>query len=415
MRFDARYRDRGFSLIELMVGMTIGLIAVIVVLQTLSFFENQKRTTTTGSDAQQNGLMGLFAIEQDVRNSGSGFASQEVFSCQNFYSYFDSDGGGPTPPIAATSFNSAPVSLINNAANARPFADAIVVRTGVEPLGAVPTPLSEDHLTAARILKVDRTYDINTTTNNLILVVGQRGATTNCALMRVTAKDDAEKSLTTASGQTPEYNPDIAYLAANNWPGYGATGTANQFKIGDLVYPIGNSASGGIVSKTYSINHPAGSNTYDLQVLDSQNAAATPDVLANQIVNIQAQYGLSGSNSTRAITLWRDPDHADVTSLSAQDLRKRVKAIRIVLIARASKREGEIVTPRCTATTTSGPCACQNATNNYGPCPWRDTSANQAPAIDLRGDDADTEWQRYRYKVFETVIPMRNTIWPNFS
>jgi type IV pilus assembly protein PilW len=26
---------------------------------------------------------------------------------------------------------------------------------------------------------------------------------------------------------------------------------------------------------------------------------------------------------------------------------------------------------------------------------------------------ADTEWQHYRYKVFDTVIPLRNMLWAN--
>ena len=49
------------------------------------------------------------------------------------------------------------------------------------------------------------------------------------------------------------------------------------------------------------------------------------------------------------------------------------------------------------------------ATTNFGPCAWRDDSTNPGPIIDLRGDP---DWQHYRYKVYQTIIPLRNSIWP---
>ncbi len=81
----------GFSLVELMVGLTVGLIVILVVTQTLAIFEGQKRTTASGADAQQSGLLGLFSIEQDVRMAGAGFNSIPTFSCVNFYSSYQAE------------------------------------------------------------------------------------------------------------------------------------------------------------------------------------------------------------------------------------------------------------------------------------------------------------------------------------
>jgi type IV pilus assembly protein PilW len=36
------------------------------------------------------------------------------------------------------------------------------------------------------------------------------------------------------------------------------------------------------------------------------------------------------------------------------------------------------------------------------------SGASPAPAIDLT---ANADWQRYRYRVYETIIPLRNMIW----
>ena len=50
--------SRGFTLVELMVGVLIGLIGTVVIFQVFAVSEGQKRTTTGGSDAQQNGVFG---------------------------------------------------------------------------------------------------------------------------------------------------------------------------------------------------------------------------------------------------------------------------------------------------------------------------------------------------------------------
>ena len=48
MLFDKRTfnNQAGFSLVELMVGLVIGLMATLVIMQVFSTFEGQKRTTT---------------------------------------------------------------------------------------------------------------------------------------------------------------------------------------------------------------------------------------------------------------------------------------------------------------------------------------------------------------------------------
>src|SRR3989338_976279 len=69
-----RRHHTGFSLVEIMVGMVIGLLSTIVVMQVFATFEGQKRTSTGGSDAQTNGGISLYTIERDIRMAGYGFA-----------------------------------------------------------------------------------------------------------------------------------------------------------------------------------------------------------------------------------------------------------------------------------------------------------------------------------------------------
>ena len=80
--------------------------------------------------------------------------------------------------------------------------------------------------------------------------------------------------------------------------------------------------------------------------------------------------------------------------------------MRIAIVARSQLLEKEAVAGLgVTCSNTSGD-------NANGPCAWRDTTANPAPVIDL---SANTNWQRYRYRVYETIVPLRNVMWQTFQ
>jgi type IV pilus assembly protein PilW len=121
------------------------------------------------------------------------------------------------------------------------------------------------------------------------------------------------------------------------------------------------------------------------------------------IVNIQAQYGVSAIANSNQITQWVNASGATWATPSMAN-RNRIKAIRLAIVARDGMLEKTDVTNACSSTT---------AANPTGLCTWDATSAapsidSPAPAINLT---ADPDWQRYRYRVFETIIPLRNMIW----
>src|SRR5664279_3864266 len=67
-----RYQTRaqhGFSLIEIMIGIVIGLIAVLVIYQVFALAEGIKRNTTSVGDAQQNGLLSSFILNVQLANA----------------------------------------------------------------------------------------------------------------------------------------------------------------------------------------------------------------------------------------------------------------------------------------------------------------------------------------------------------
>jgi type IV pilus assembly protein PilW len=121
----------------------------------------------------------------------------------------------------------------------------------------------------------------------------------------------------------------------------------------------------------------------------------------SNIVNLQAQYGVSSSPTNNQIDQWVNATGAWGTGISV-DNRNRIKAIRVAVVARNDTPDTEEVTAACSSTSDASPT---------GLCAWDATSASPptasaAPSIDLTGD-----WKKYRYRVFETIIPLRSVIW----
>jgi len=54
--------QRGFGLVEIMIGLLIGLIAVLVIYQVYTVSEGFKRNTTAAGEAQVTGLFSAFVL-----------------------------------------------------------------------------------------------------------------------------------------------------------------------------------------------------------------------------------------------------------------------------------------------------------------------------------------------------------------
>lgn len=342
-------------MVEIMVGMLIGLLCTIVIMQVLSVFEGQKRRTTGGSDAQINGAIALYTIERDIRMAGYGFGNEEL-SCANVFTYFDD---GVAAPGQITGFSTSPVVITDGGSGS----DAIATRYATSTFGAMGTTLRSTMPQSSSELNVNSTYGC---ADSGMVLVSQGN---NCTLMQLTKVQDEALKLQHNPGGTPSYNPTVAYQNANGWPAY--TTGAKVSCMGDE-----------IVARTYAV--------------DNTVPGSTP--LGNAIVNIQAQYGVAPAASQQvtewvdATGTWASPTPADV---------KRIKAVRVAIVARSAQLEKEAVSAACSSTT---------AANPTGVCAWAGTTASPAPLIDLSNIP---NWQRYRYKVFETIVPLKNVIWAN--
>ena len=71
----------GFSLVEIMVALVIGLLGIIVMMQVFAVFEGQKRTTTGGDDAISSGSIALYNLQRDIQHAGWGFGAVNTIGC----------------------------------------------------------------------------------------------------------------------------------------------------------------------------------------------------------------------------------------------------------------------------------------------------------------------------------------------
>ena len=350
----------GFSLIELMVGMAIGMLAVIIVVQVMSVFGAQRRTTSGSANAQTNGNIALNTIVRDAQQAG--------------YPLFPSTSS----PLECTALSfgtlnslSITPALVSNgvASGGAPASDTVTFSYGNSPLGGAPAEITALAGTVA---------SVGTSLGCAVNDISLASSGTSCAFSRVTAVSAANVAAATITLQD---NPTPVGTGGS----LACLGTWSQ-----ITYAV-NSATGNL-DRTVTVN---GAST------------TTPSVVG--MVNLQAQYGIAASASSNQITAWVDAavDAAgnDWANPSIA-LRNRIKAVRIAVVARNEQPELADVSSTCSSTTAA---AASPAPETTGLCAWTGSTASPAPAIDLSPGNAN--WRRYRYRVFETIIPLRNVIW----
>lgn len=355
----------GFTLVEIMVGLVIGMLATVIIMQVLSVFEAQKRTTTGSADAQTNGNIALYDIQRDLQQAG--------------YALFPyGQAGTPDSPLECSSAGMtygttgitsiAPVTIVDGGAQG---SDSITIRYGNSLGGGVPTLITAaptPSLTvAAPAQDVPVTSSQLCNANDIALIINGN----KCSITKVPASGVPNATTVTIENATPIAN--------------------NAAVVNATLACLGNWNT-----VTYAVNNGN---------LERNGVPILPG-----IVNLQAQYGISlaGVASSSAnfnhIDQWVDATGGTWAAPSDAD-RNRIKAVRIAVIARNAKMDPAAGTTACSSRTTASPT---------GLCAWDATSANPptaspAPAVDLSASDPN--WANYRYRVFDTIVPLRNVIW----
>jgi type IV pilus assembly protein PilW len=205
---------------------------------------------------------------------------------------------------------------------------------------------------------------------DLVLMVNAGG----CTLGRITQVQTVAQKL--------QLNPGVS--APQNPPAWGSFPTT--YASGDTILNLGDP-----VLRTYQIGGGK------LQVVETLLSAAntTPVNLVDSIVDLRALYGKDTNNDNVV-----DTYNMTTPTTSAQWL--QVQAVKIGILARIGTHEKPTAGANCDATTAT-PTWSGSAV--AGPV----TVANPFRAINVT---TVTSLDRcYRYRVFETTVPLRNIIW----
>jgi type IV pilus assembly protein PilW len=364
----SKAQQLGVGLVETMVGLTLGLIMTLIITQVWGTFEAQKQRTISGASTQVNAVISMTQMEQDLRSAGAGLADSASFNCVTTYSYYSS-GTSSISPIPAYAGNLAAVQITDGGAGP----DTLTVKRAGDLLGALPATLSQTMPASSSELNLN--FTTGYANGDLVLAID--GTTGNCTVMMVTQVQAAALKLQHNPGGTVTYNPDVAYQNTNAWPAY--TSGAKIARVGQLV------------SHTYAVV----ANQLTLTDLSNPLTTAT-SVLTGDVVDLQAQYGIANAGS-QDVNAWVSATAASGWNVLNAVKIRRIKAVRVAIVVRSPKKEAGNVTAGCT--NSSGVVV-----NANGPCVWADSE----PVSNL---SANTDWKRYRYRVYQAIVPLRNVIW----
>jgi type IV pilus assembly protein PilW len=332
-------RDRGFGLVELMVAVAIGLIAILVITSVFLQSQRQNRTTTGATNAQENSLIALVTLERDIRMAGIGLVGVGCGSVNGF------DATLPTPNF---SFTPLPVTIMRDDVTG---SDVVAVLYGGSPFGNSPTALTASVASSSEDIRVANGNGF--TTGDLILISSPPSA---CSLVRASAD---------------------ATLAGGVW-------TIPHIVPPDNIFPPSGYGTGARVTNMGAMVHRAYFVTgSSLMMLDNTRPVSAvpplnPVPVVDRIVRVRAQYGRDTTGDGAV----------DVYDNTAPSDAGRLVAIRIAVVAQSGNLEKDTVSPPTLTLWSGGTLA--------------------------DGGELALDWpeaRRYRYRVYDTVIPLRNVIW----
>lgn len=342
-------REGGIGLVETMVGLVIGLIASAVILQTFTVSEGFRRNTTSAGDAQQNGLFSTYTLARELANAGNGLATsaQELATC-------------PDTDDVRTTLRPIPVFITADPSDDKP--DSFIVHysvsnTLVHPsLFIAPAPAGSAYQIQS---------PIGFAKDDMIVAISPSG---QCERTRVTLVSAAD--------------PTGAVIITH-------TGAAQNFGTSSLLFNMGPWER--VQRVQYAVSNGV------LRSLDLVDANATSNPLSSDIVNMKVQYGLD-SNADGLLDTWVKATQAPWTPAAlmgaALPVLNQIKAIRIGVIVRSAQYDRAIASDFNWVL-----FDCDNT--DKATCPGR-----------LTGTIArDASGGGYRYRLYETIVPLRNALW----
>lgn len=392
-------RAGGFSVVELMVSLVIGLLALAFATKLVVGGEQSKAVSLGGSDAMQNGMLALFSLSGDAGQSGWGINDNRINGCDtlmtdaNGYKLLKvTVGGATTAPLA-------PVVIQSNGA----ASDQIEFNFSGSSDAAASVGLFKDYKLGDTTLTSD-TYN----------AYGYAPTGANAATVVLATHDPAIAGGKCAIGEIAALTPNNSVFTLGGGR-YAAPGGLGEPYTTGLTRVFNLGPENLLAFHTWSVKN----GVLMLQSTNLAGAAAAPVSVMDNVVAIKAQYGFDTSpavgpgpknlpwsaDNGMVVSQWSGPmiDADGDGAAGGPGDYQRIAAIRIAVVARSKNPEKpDVKTGLCTATVAQ-PKVFTSAS------PATTAPVSMTVNVTVAGDTID--WKCYRYRVFETIVPMRNLEW----
>ena len=328
---------RGFSLVELLVAVVIGLALVLALTTVMIRHDSGKRTLISSNDLSLTSAFISFALDRDLRSAGSGFTQdwRETFGCVLRVAR----GGAQILPRAAAfpaPFAGVPqqvrlAPVLIHAGAGTGGSDVLAVVTGAAGLAETPLPVQPGSSTATNMRLLNT---VGLRGNDLVLVA-EDGV--GCVVQQVASPfAGGANQLLSFGGTYAKSDIDSVQLAS-----FGTAGNAFVSLLGNTV---------GNRPRLQLIGVGAGATLFSYDVLQLDGADAVQP-LADGVANLRALYGVD-TNADGMIDNWVAPTDVNFTAaaltagtLAAQQRVMTIMAVRIGLVLRSDRIEREDVAP----------------------------------------------------------------------
>jgi type IV pilus assembly protein PilW len=347
----------GISLLELLVGITVSMLTVLVITQVFLASEKQRRIPAAGADAQVNGILALDALQRDVRQAGYGLSGGPWVGICTTGNLSEPDAVGlanlPLAPVTITpGSNTAP-------------SDSIDILSSGKVNAALQIKLEEDHASGNGAFVVPSTLGIEA--GDWLIVSSAAGA--HCDAFQA-------QTLATAPpwGITPSGSVTTSYTAGSLLTNMGASPIRRRWSVSD----------------TFRLR------TTNLAVSGTPTPAAADDAYAD-IVLLRAFYAkdTDGNGSV---------DAYNTTAPTTRAEWSQVIGLRLAVVVRSPQWDKDEVTTSALQWNL-GSATVANAAACAG------DASSQCLPLSLTHTGTGSEWKHYRYRMYESLIPLRNLLW----
>ena len=340
--------ERGTSLIDVLVGLVVGLLSMVIVHQAFIAVDTVRRNAASVADAQSGGAFALFTMASQIGNAGAGtaVAARWLDTC-------------PATADIATTLR--PVDVLITDGGAADRTDSLVIRQALAPIIATPAAFASAAAAGAafRVETPDGFFAVG----DRVVAISRTGA---CVMTQLTAVGSAVAGVVALAHSPVNIDLPVTSVLLN----LGPSGRASLLRY---------DAAAGALRSTDLANGDA------------------PVPLTSNIVNVKFQYCID-SDGDGTLDAWTSAgasgSFAPAVLLAApRATLERIKAIRVGIIVREERIDRAL-------TRAYHWVLFDCELDDKSACPGR-----------LEGTIAGSPGGGYRYRTFETVVPLRNVIW----